>query len=278
MMVCRYDAERLLLILQIDHSRVAGLLAAHWGNEEFARLSPYSSMVLAAQEHDNGWWDWEVKPTINAEGRLTDYIGFFRHLGHATWLDFYRNGIERLAKQDPYAGLIVLMHGEGLLTQGKGLLTYMPDYSGVPPVKDFLDEREVRRQALLRTVRSSAQFRGAATDEHIWLNYKYMEVFDQLGQFICNRYPLNNTERKNGPSNTLSGVPVAPGKSDTGLTVNVKDEWNAVVTPYPFDVDPLPVPIAARILPDRVYTSQEDLLSEYYPAQRVTYTYTLYRG
>ena len=51
MMVCPYDDSRLLLILQTDHSRIAGLLAAHWGNDRFARLRPYASMVLAAQEH-----------------------------------------------------------------------------------------------------------------------------------------------------------------------------------------------------------------------------------
>lgn len=55
MMICRYDDSRLLLILQTDHSRVAGLLAAHWGNTTFSEPRPYTSMVLAAQEHDGGW-------------------------------------------------------------------------------------------------------------------------------------------------------------------------------------------------------------------------------
>jgi hypothetical protein len=31
MMVCPYDENRLLLILQVDHSRVTGWFAAHWG-------------------------------------------------------------------------------------------------------------------------------------------------------------------------------------------------------------------------------------------------------
>jgi len=58
---CPYDDNRLLLILQVDHSRVTGWFAAHWGNDTFARPSPYAAMVLAAQEHDTGWWDWEIK-------------------------------------------------------------------------------------------------------------------------------------------------------------------------------------------------------------------------
>ena len=72
MMVCPYDDSRLLLIMQTDHSRVAGLLAAHWGTDQFARLRPYSSMVLAAQEHDSGWWDWEIKPSVNEQGYPSD--------------------------------------------------------------------------------------------------------------------------------------------------------------------------------------------------------------
>ena len=69
MMVCPYDETRLLLILQVDHSRVTGWFAAHWGNDTFARPSPYAAMVLAAQEHDTGWWDWEIKPTLDPDGR-----------------------------------------------------------------------------------------------------------------------------------------------------------------------------------------------------------------
>ncbi len=115
MMVCRFDDARLLLILQVDHSRVAGLLAAHWGNDVFASPRPYPSMVLAAQEHDSGWWDWEIRPSLNDQGYPPDYIGSIKHLGRSTWLDFYRNGITRVAAQDPYAGYNVSMHGEGLL-------------------------------------------------------------------------------------------------------------------------------------------------------------------
>src|SRR2546430_8593137 len=75
MMVCPYNESHVLLVLQIDHSRIAGLLAAHWGNAEFATPSPYAAMVLAAQEHDSGWWDWEIQPTISAQGYPPDYIG-----------------------------------------------------------------------------------------------------------------------------------------------------------------------------------------------------------
>ena len=119
MMVCPYDDSRVLLILQTDHSRIAGVLAAHWGNDQFAKLQPYASMVLAAQEHDSGWWDWEIKPSVNEQGYPSDYIGSIKHLGQGIWLDLYRRAIERIARSISTLH-ICLEHGEALLTKGLG--------------------------------------------------------------------------------------------------------------------------------------------------------------
>jgi len=87
MMAYPYDDARLILALQIDHSRVAGYFAAHWGNQKFARPEPYSSVVLAATEHDIGGWEWEMKPS-------TQYFGQRR-------LDFYKNSVDRVLTRDP---------------------------------------------------------------------------------------------------------------------------------------------------------------------------------
>ncbi len=278
MMVCRYDDARLLLVLQIDHSRVAGLFAAHWGNAEFAEPRPYAAMTLAAQEHDSGWWEWETKPTLGAEGYPPDYIGSIKQLGPGVWLSFMDYGVERAARQDPYAGLIALMHAEGLCTQGKGLLPYMPDYTPDPLVREFLGKQEAQRTRLLAELRQSERYGPVSTDEQIWTNFKLMEVFDQMAQFVCNRYPFNSTERRNGPTNRLSDtpVPVRPGHDDVTITVDVQDESRAVVRPYPFDVDPLVVSFPARLIPNRPYADQEDFLRHFYKAERVNVTYTLH--
>jgi len=277
MMVCPYDENRLLLILQVDHSRVTGWLAAHWGNDDFARPSPYAAMVLAAQEHDTGWWDWEIKPQLNSEGLPPDYIGSIKHLGGKVWLDFYRHGIQRLAEQDPYAGYIVSLHSDGLLTQGRGLLPYMPDYASYPEVKEFLAEQESYRAELMEQLKSSSAYGDFISEEQLWTNFKLMEVYDQMGQFVCNRYPFNSTQRKNGPSPTMSNVPVPrrPGKDDTILTFTIKDESRAAVAPYPFDIDPLIVSFQGRLIPKRRYASQDEFLLTYYGAEKLAINYLL---
>jgi len=277
MMVCPYNESRLLLILQIDHSRIAGVLAAHWGNAEFAKPSPYASMVLAAQEHDSGWWDWEIKPTVNEQGDPSDYIGSIKHLGQGVWLDFYRHGIDRLAARDLYAGYNVSMHGEGLLTQGMGLLPYMPDYTDNPAVQQFIAEQKKLRAGWLQELKKDPTLQEWTSDTYLWTNFKLMEVFDQFAQFVCNRYPFNSQARKNGPTHTLSNVPVpvAPGKPDVTLMVDVQDETDAIVRPFPFDVSPLNISFEGRLVPNRRYSNQEDFLSDFYKAQRIGISYRL---
>jgi hypothetical protein len=290
MMVHDYDDASLLLVLQIDHSRVAGLLAAHWGNAEFAAPVPYASVVLAAQEHDSGWWNWEIKPTLNAQGFPPDYHGFWMHPGGEiaagvvedsderarAWISFYRDGIDRVREQDPYAGLLVLMHGTGLLSRGHGVRPNLPDMREDPTAQKFLADRDGLRQDLLAELRRAPEYRDYATDERIWENFKLLEVLDQLAQFICNRYPFNKTSRKTGPRNQIATVPVRAGKPDTTIHIDVLDDKRAVFTPYPFDVDPLEVSFQGRVLPKQPYVSRTDFLRDFYRAPRVNVTYALH--
>jgi hypothetical protein len=277
MMVCSYDDSRVLLILQTDHSRIAGLLAAHWGNEQFARLRPYASMVLAAQEHDSGWWDWEIKPSVNEHGYPSDYIGSIKHLGQGVWLDLYRRAIERLATRDAYAAYFVSMHGEALLTQGMGLLPSMPDYRNDPAVQNFIAEQKAPRARWLAQLQADPVLAPWTEESHLWTNLKMMEVFDQFAQFVCNRYPFNSQARKNGPTKQLSNVPVpvADGKADVTLAIDVQNEREAIVSPYPFDVSPLRLSFEGRLVANRSFSKQDEFLEDFYKAEPIGIAYEL---
>lgn len=277
MMVNDYTETHSLLALQIDHSRVAGFLAAHWGNDEFDRPEPYTSIVLAAQEHDQGWWEWELLPQLNDEGHPHDYISSVRNLGDGVWTSFMQNGIDRLTARDPYAGLASQMHTEGLLTQGRGLLPYMPDFSKLPTVPEFLARGRERQRELIAQLRDNERFAPYVTEEALERTFEYMEVFDQFGQFLCNRYPLNSTARKNGPSPTLSDTPVPTraGQPTTRITITPLDESTAIVDPYPFDVDPLVVSFPVRAVPKGPYPDQQSFNEAFLRAERIIVTYTL---
>ena len=158
-----------------------------------------------------------------------------------------------------------------------GLLPYMPDYLEDAEVQKFVQGQKTFRRELLETLRRHEAYKDVISEEHFWTNFKLMEVYDQFAQFVCNRYPFNSTQRKNGPTPTLSNtpVPVGPGRADVIMNVAVQDETNATITPFPFDVDPLTVSFPARLLPNRQYTDNEDFLSHFYKAERINVTYTL---
>jgi len=266
-----------MLALQIDHSRVAGFFAAHWGNKDFARPEPYASVVLAAHEHDSGWWEWEMKPsTLNDKGFPMDYHdGSLKYLGQLR-LDFYKNAVDHVWQRDPYAALLMAMHGVALMNAGYGKYAYPPDRTSDPRVKAYVDHQEQLRFKLLAELRQSEQFKSFASDEQIWTNYEYMEVFDQLAQFVCNRYPLNSKARKLGPTNTLNDVdvPTKHGAPAAKIKIDTVSENRAVLSPYPFDMDPLVFSFPARLVANRAY-DPEDFLAEFYKAERITITHTL---
>jgi hypothetical protein len=273
MMVCRFDDERLLLVLQIDHSRVAGFLASHWGNHVFARPRPYLSVVLAAQEHDSSWWEWEARPEIDASGHPIDYADGGVDPARKTVFD--RVGIARVAEQDPYAGLLVGMHIAGLCCQRFDTTPHLPDKRHVPEVWTFLREQEATRNQWLADLRESVAFRDFATDEEVWRNYRLVQIYDQVGQILCNRYPFNTTERRTAAPTVLRHAPVAPGEDDVTLHLDIVDEVRAIVRPYPFDVSPLRVTFPARLVPKGPYRSQDEFLGEFYRGERIALTRTL---
>jgi len=278
MMAYPYDESRLILALQIDHSRVAGHFAAHWGNKDFDRPQPYSSVVLAAGEHDIGWWEWEMKPSnLNDKGLPLDYHdGSLKYLGQLR-LDFYKNAVDRVMSRDAYAAMLMAMHGVALMNAGYGKYAYPPDRTSDPRVKAYVDHQDGLRVRLLGELRQNEQYKQYCSDEQVWTNYEYMEIFDVLAQFVCNRYPLNSQARKLGPTNTLNDldVPTKHGKPTTKIKIDTVSKNKAILDPYPFDVDPLPFSFTARLVPNRPYKDGEEFLGEFYRAERITVTHSL---
>ena len=91
MMAYPYDGKRIILALQIDHSRVAGYFAAHWGNKDFSateslRLGCPGEQASTTLVGGNG----KCAPsTLNDKGFPLDYHdGSLKYLGPLR-LDFY---------------------------------------------------------------------------------------------------------------------------------------------------------------------------------------------
>ena len=114
------------------------------------------------------------------------------------------------------------------------------------------------------------------TVSSFWIDC-YEVTNDQFAQFVCNRYPFNSQARKNGPTHSLSGisVPVSAERPNVTLTIDVLNESEAVVRPFPFDINPLRLSFEGRLVPNRRFADQDEFLQSFYGAERIAINYTL---
>ena len=128
-MIRRDEANEFLLISQIAHARLAATLAAAVGNDKFAAPLPRGPVLKAVELHDEGWPLHDQSPTINARGEPTDVFEMALETALAIW----SASTERAAAADPYAGLMVSLHGLSLSHRAKPRLLHHAARGPPPP-------------------------------------------------------------------------------------------------------------------------------------------------
>ena len=57
------------LVTHPDHARLAGAIAARWGNAMFAEPEPRDRVLLGIGTHDDGWAVRDAHPSITKQGK-----------------------------------------------------------------------------------------------------------------------------------------------------------------------------------------------------------------
>ena len=136
-MIVRETGAAWQVVLQTDHAELSEEVARAW-----ADVGPrHDSVVLAARRHDDGWATWERSPMVDDAGKPVTFLDV--HV--PAHLAFYRAGIAAITDEDPYAGLLVSMHGAGIYRQRYGAdpslaLTRAPEVQTL--VDAFVAEQE----------------------------------------------------------------------------------------------------------------------------------------
>jgi hypothetical protein len=277
-MIIAENSEYYRLISQNDHGDLAGQFAAHWGNDYFAKPQPYQSMVLAAETHDNGWWDWDIYPSIDDNGVPIPFTRTPREFRST----FYGKGIDNVIARDLYAGLVVSMHGVGLPQKRYGTMPTMVDRDD-PYSQKFIAEREPTHKEMIEKLGRMEQYAGLTSQERIWHNYLLMQVFDRLSLFFCSNFDISTVaaagahtkEGKAYYGSTINPTPVKTGEENGEIQLRVVDRQTVVVDPYPFDQSPLRVSVRGKLIPKIKYSSQEEFRETFGKAQREEFSFTL---
>ena len=102
-MLFRNEASGVLAISQPAHAWISGQLLRAWDE----RLG--EPLLLAAEQHDIGWLDWETAPSFDAE---TGRPHLFRAIGAAEHAPMWTRGVLRAyAAWGAHVALLVSLHG-----------------------------------------------------------------------------------------------------------------------------------------------------------------------
>jgi hypothetical protein len=169
----RQYAERCLLVSQPDHARLAGDLADHFDNDNFAVLP--SAVRDAIRTHDEGWAPVDgVAPDLNV--RLSNgHPKTFLHFAPDDFLICWRRSIERAEKIAPIGGVIVSRHFVAL-AQFR-LNTVNDSEHDREHLEEFIVNETFRQQYLLNTLHT-----GEAEIEYY---LHALQFCDALSLYLC---------------------------------------------------------------------------------------------
>jgi Protein of unknown function (DUF3891) len=215
------------LVYQTDHADLSADFARAWVD-----AGPrHESLVVGTERHDDGWAVWEQAPRIDGDGRPVTFID----VPVPIHIAFYRAAIAAVTDDDPYAGLLVSMHGVGIYKQRFGTDSLLKDSHelGVQAVVEaFVAEQEAGWPARRTGV--------GATEDESFADYFRLQLYDRLSLYFC----MRNLEA--GETAEIADYrldPVAP--------------WRARMEPFPFGESPARFTLVRRVLPKRDWTCEE---------------------
>jgi hypothetical protein len=248
-MLVRDAGDAWQIVLQTDHGRLAGDFARAWSE----RQEPKRSLELVADRHDDGWFVWEQAPNLDREGRPCNYLDV-RVQSH---IAFFRAAITAVTEQDPFAGLILSMHGAGI---------YRSRYGLQPSLKMSLagEARELVETFVAQEERGQKSLASelGVTDDERWRAYKLLQVWDQLSLYAS----LNDLEAEVADPAFLpySSIPAVPWNGAEGsLELRAQGGGRVAVDPFPFGSEPVELTLPRKLIPKRDWRDPDDFRSDF---------------
>jgi hypothetical protein len=233
------------IVLQTEHGELAGKFAREWA----PRPEPFDSLVTVARRHDDGWFVWERGPGLDPEGRPANFLDVPVRLH----LAFYRAAIVAVTEEDPYAGLILSLHGAGIYKQRYGLQSDLR--------MRFVDEAADDARSFIVEQEESLPGRLAEVgidEQEAWRGYHLLQAWDRLSLYACLR------DLDAGASETIPAVPLNGERTD--LELSPLGPARVAVRPWPFRQPRLELTFERRAVPKQQWSSDAAFRSAFFAA------------
>jgi hypothetical protein len=166
-MIVRENPDSYVLIEQHDHGLVSGEFARRWRE----RPIPLEPTLYAIANHDVAWQ--RLDKTLRWDETTGRPYSFVDYLVEPK-LEAYREGLDFLEAQDPYAACLCSMHYASFVRGARG------------GAEVGFREGEDRRQERLRGALSTLEL------ENLERNFRLLQTCDDLSLFVCLNEPGRN--------------------------------------------------------------------------------------
>jgi len=223
-----------LAISQPAHAWISGQILRAWAEplEE--------PLLLAAEQHDLGWLDWETAPSFDPQ---TGRPHLFRAVGAAAHAPMWARGVDRaLHAWGQRVALLVSRHGGLIYTR------YM-DRHRVAPADAAAADQYLATQAPLQVAWARALGLDAVTLAH---DAALVALSDTMSLALCGdlQTPLDmEAPDRTGGRRTLRLTGRLTERLTGRLTARPDDAAAFTLSPWPFSGDALVVECEARPLP-----------------------------
>jgi hypothetical protein len=261
------------LVTHPDHARLAGAVAAHWGNDLFAAPEPRAHVLLGVNTHDDGWAMRDAKPSVTRQGKpaafsveLVGKYSAFEEIDLQDYLNVRERAVAEIAAKDAYAALLVSKHTYNLLTARADRSTIAREQ--LPLLDAFLDRQRELQDALLAAIRADASFTADdVTGEKIEEHFRLLQAADNMSLLACVDYAA--------PATLLHPLKLRDGGT-AEVAVTPLGGRAFKLQPYPLREDRVAIEFPARHVAGKIFASSEELRDAFHAADVETLSVTLW--
>ncbi len=229
-MLFRSQSSGVLAISQPTHAWISGQILRAW-DENFGE-----TLLLASEQHDIGWLDWEIEPTFNPS---TGRPHLFREVGAAAHAPMWTLGVQRARDAwGTHVALLVSRHG-GVIYR-RFIDRHRISEADTTTAQNYLDAQAPIERAWARALGLEALELEKETG--------LIAFADTLSLALCGdlKPPLDLEAPTRGGDTLRLRLAERPGSS-----------IDFVLSPWPFRTDELAVEGEARPLPKTGRLSDE---------------------
>lgn len=267
-----WGRDKWMLITQVEHARLAGVMAAAW---RYAPVRPHGEVLRAIAQHDDGWLEVDATPQVNGRGEPRSFMEMPRGDHYAIW----SRSIALLAERGwLYGACVVAQYFMNRARHETDMARLSPREAVA--LGNFLAEQqhrlerwraELQRRAAESTATSLnpndtaasglvAVPVGGSFDEDVRL----LDICDRLSILLLTDF---------AGTTTLDHVPYLEG-TDKLLVRRPQGKFGLEIHPCPFRKH-LRDHVRAVIIPAKPYTSDQDLLEAVHASAPVSQEFLL---